>query len=70
MNKTGLRCATGLAIAGILLVATYYALKAGGVGGIGEVGDIGGGGILLLGYVLVGAGLITGLVTLIVERSK
>ena len=45
-------------LAGVILVAAYFALKLFDVGGIGDPTDIGGGAILLVGYALTALGAV------------
>ncbi len=45
-------------LAGVILVAAYFALKSFGVGGIGDPTDIGGGAIVLVGYALTAVGAV------------
>ena len=67
MRRTGLTWAAGLLGAGLVTVLAYVVLAA--TTSIGDVGDIGGGLVLLTGYLLAGAGVVTGVVVLIVERG-
>ena len=53
---------------GVLAIVTYALLAV--TTSVGDDGDIGGGLILLLGYLLTGAGIVTGIVILVVERKK
>ena len=68
MRRTGLTWAACLIGAGVLLVLAYVVLAA--TTTVGDGADIGGGLILLAGYVLVGSGVVTGVVVLLVERGQ
>ena len=68
IRRAGLRWAAGLVVVGVLAIVTYALLAV--TTSVGDDGDIGGGLILLLGYLLTGAGIVTGIVILVVERKK